>query len=236
MSQHGSIVVVPHADDAAPSTNTVTPALTAPITEKGLPFSQPPDKRDVDLKKKIFSLETEIARLRNENQGLLQSSSNPSDVQVRYTLQRRVELGHLMAQRERTFDVDSPGMSVDEISRRFFVFFHDIRDACSHAIRNDRRKVEPDVEVCEVVHSWSRKTFKMNLNEWLGTGNGESMTKEDLLIGLVAAAVVDRAFQPAFPNVLAEASPTTNIYRDIIVQWCKFIGSTSVKSQGSHSI
>jgi hypothetical protein len=83
-------------------------------------------------------------------------------------------------------------------------------------------RIEADVEVCGVVDSWSRKTFKHDLNAWLKTKGRESMTTENLLIGLVGAVVVDRAFQPAFPNVLSEKSAIASIYRDIIVQWCKF--------------
>ncbi|CZS82214.1 unnamed protein product [Fusarium graminearum] len=165
--------------------------------------------REFDLENKIINhkarnldQENEIARLKNEYKGLRSTCSNPVDAEVRHILQKQAKLDHRFAQREKRFDPDDPSMSKDHISDRFHVLFHRIKDTCSN-----------------VVNSWSHKIFRSELNKWRGTPAGESMTAENLTVGLVGAAVIDLVFQPAFPDILSTRSFTTSLYREFILRW-----------------
>ncbi|CAF3656438.1 unnamed protein product [Fusarium graminearum] len=182
--------------------------------------------REFDLENKIINhkarnldQENEIARLKNEYKGLRSTCSNPVDAEVRHILQKQAKLDHRFAQREKRFDPDDPSMSKDHISDRFHVLFHRIKDTCSYVVRENNIVFSSDVAASNVVNSWSHKIFRSELNKWRGKPAGESMTAENLTVGLVGAAVIDLVFQPAFPDILSTRSFTTSLYREFILRW-----------------
>ncbi|KAG8673135.1 hypothetical protein FPOAC1_006439 [Fusarium poae] len=155
------------------------------------------------------------------------NSSNPVDHEEITRLRNQVELGHRFSLLERGFNPEGSSMSADEISQSFQALFQRIRDTCWDVARDSNIEFQSDVEDSEVINSWSRKTFKSELGVWLQTQIGGSMTTENLLMGVVGAAIIELAFQPAFPKILRRKPRIVNKYREIILCWG---GSTSLRN------
>ncbi|KAL6916144.1 hypothetical protein FSST1_007639 [Fusarium sambucinum] len=171
------------------------------------------------FKTRNFDLENENARLKSEMDRLRRTCSNPFDPEEIRGLRYQVELAHCISRLEVGFNPEGPGMKADHISREFHTLFQRVQDTCTGVVRESNADFQSDFEASDVINSWSLKTFKSGLNAWLQTQTGGSMTTENLLVGVVGAAVIDLAFQPTFPRILSGGSTIASIYREIFLQW-----------------
>ncbi|KAF4449572.1 hypothetical protein F53441_7138 [Fusarium austroafricanum] len=120
--------------------------------------------------------------------------------------------------RNKKFDVNNPGMGVHEISLTYQVVFGFIRDSCSHNCRN--KPDAPDPSLCsDLARSWACKNwgYDFDMKDCASQIENNELYKADLLTAVVSSAVIQRVFEPAFPDFLYTASPLANSYRQIIV-------------------
>lgn len=130
---------------------------------------------------------------------------------------------------EKAFDVNNPRMSDDKISHAYASLFDQIQSACSHIVEQPLNDVVPgpEIDFSELAKLWAYQTFKKDLAKSLQHDVGKIYSKEELLVGLITAALIEHVFEPTFPSLLQSSLLTSNPYREFILKTRKFSSSSA---------
>ncbi|KAM0258873.1 hypothetical protein ACHAPA_010999 [Fusarium lateritium] len=169
------------------------------------------NKRNIsELESQLFVSQNETAYFKRQLKELPTCSP---DAVVLHTLRGYVETNTRLSSREKTFDVNNPGMPQSSIANEYAALFEQIQSTCSNIVESDDGMPDSDADLPQLAQLWARQTFKRDLKRSL-----QAYYKEDLLVGLIAAALIERVFEPTFPSILQTSSLTSNPYRKVILK------------------
>ncbi|KAF4988538.1 hypothetical protein FGRMN_9721 [Fusarium graminum] len=182
-------------------------------------------KRSVTLhltnKRKISELESQLFASQNETAYLKrQIKERPNctpDAEALNTYRGYNQARLNQSSREKTFDINSPGMPEDDISCAYVALFEQIQSVCEYVVELDGAMPGADASFSELAKLWAYHTFKKDLQRCIQDVHGKVFCEEELLAGLLAAAVINCVFEPTFPCVLEASWPTSNPYRKYIL-------------------
>ncbi|CAJ0550260.1 Ff.00g101900.m01.CDS01 [Fusarium sp. VM40] len=215
------------------------PAITCnPFCEQSVPsegdHKQTPANMSDSNKRKISELESQLFVSQNETarykRQLEELPDCSLDAVAINTLKGYFETDKRRLSLEKAFDVNSPRMSDDKISHAYAVLFEQIQSACSHIVEQLLNDVVPDPEFdfSELAKLWAYQTFKKDLAKSLQHDVGKIYSKEELLVGLITAALIEHVFEPTFPGLLQSSWLTSNPYRDFILKTPRAEGANAL--------
>jgi hypothetical protein len=217
------------ADDKGPSNEQHTIAhnpFCEQFAHSNTDQKQTPANMSASNKRKTSDLETQLFVSQNETayfkRRLKELPDCSPDAVAKDTLRGYIETNTRLSSRAKTFDVNNPGMSEDEISHAYAALFEQIQSTCSHIVALDDVMPDPGIGFSELAQLWAYQTFKKDLARSLQDDVEKIYSKEDLLVGLIAAALIEHVFEPTFPSILQSSWLTSNPYRGFILKNRKF--------------
>ncbi|KAM0343372.1 hypothetical protein ACHAPU_008550 [Fusarium lateritium] len=197
-----SLVCVPsdHADTMQQQSS-----VTAPLSNK---------RKVSELESQLFSSQNETAYLKRQ---LKELPNCAPDAEALNTYRGYHQASLNQSSREKAFDVNNPGMSGNEISRAYTALFEQIQCTCEYVAGLDGVMPGRDANFSELAKLWAYQTFKKDLEYCIKDVQKEVLCEEELLAGLLTAAVIEGVFEPTFPHVLEASWPTSNPYREYIL-------------------
>ncbi|KAF5675855.1 hypothetical protein FHETE_2458 [Fusarium heterosporum] len=173
------------------------------------------NKRKIsELESQLFSSQNETAELKRR---LKELPNCAPDVEALNTYRGYHQASLNQSSREKTFDINNPGMTEDDISCAYTALFEQIQSVCEYVVELDGAMPGADASFSELAKLWAYQTFKKDLQCCIKDVHGKVLCEEELLAGLLAAAVIDGVFEPTFPRVLEASWPTSNPYRNYIL-------------------
>ncbi|KAF4967649.1 hypothetical protein FSARC_4844 [Fusarium sarcochroum] len=221
----GAINVPEHSEDELssfiPPNDAVRSAGDMPIQRAETPRIQMCDGRPDSQNKEITTLKNRNFLLANENIRLKEELRTfqqcKPDVEVMRGFEKMFEDIQSKSQSNRSFDMDKRGLQKENITGSYEALYSNIRDACLDLVQVDGELPERNRAFYRSAQSWAQRIFNKDLVTCIQDIHEEKLSKDELLTGLIARAVIELVFVPAFPDVLTTEDPTTDHYRGIIL-------------------
>jgi hypothetical protein len=185
------------------------------FVERGSAVSPSPNRREIwEIETRLLASEIEKERLKRELDTVVKYKP---DARVKHTLQQYLDYTDRRVNRNRAFNVNSPGMHRENISRLYMTLFRQMQDACFGACRDHPEAPEDQAMHSDLVESWGLNAFGQELKDCIPRLKDSRLFKIELLLGLIASAVIEMVFEPAFPAFIHPPNPIAEAYRQIIL-------------------
>ncbi|KAF5585275.1 hypothetical protein FPCIR_8355 [Fusarium pseudocircinatum] len=162
----------------------------------------------------IVEQQIENGRLKRELDAVVK---HKPDARVQHILQQTLNAAEARASRSRLFNVDVPGMTSEKISRMYMMVFRAMQSLCFNICREHPEALEKQTMHSDLVESWALKSFGQEVKDCIPRLKDSHNCKVELLQGLLASAVIEMVFEPAFPAFLHPPNPIAEAYRQIIM-------------------
>ncbi|KAF5705912.1 hypothetical protein FMUND_11888 [Fusarium mundagurra] len=173
------------------------------------------DGREIwEIDTMLLASEIENERLKRELDAVVK---HKPDARVQHYLERSLDFAQVRANRSRLFNVDVPGMTGKKISRMYMMVFRDIQNTCFEVCKEHPEAPEEQTMHSDLVESWALKAFGQESKDCIPRLKDSHNFKVELLQGLLASAVIEMVFEPAFPAFLHPPNPIAEAYRRIIM-------------------
>ncbi|KAM0247834.1 hypothetical protein ACHAP5_003844 [Fusarium lateritium] len=172
-------------------------------------------RKILDLESQLFVSQNETAYFKRRLKELPTCSPEAAALD---TLKGYFGTNTRFSSREKTFDVNNPGMPQSSIADAHAALFEQIQSTCSNIVESDDGMPDSGADFPQLAQLWARQTFKKDIKKSLQDDFGKVYHKEELLVGLMAAALIERVFEPTFPSILQNSWLTSNPYREVILQ------------------
>lgn len=176
-------------------------------------------RKTADLENQLFVSQNETAYFKRRLEELPGCSPDAAAID---TLKGYLATNTRLSSWAKTFDVNNPGMPEDVISHAYAALFEQIQSTCSHIVALDGVMPDSEIGFSELAQLWAYQTFKKDLARFLQDDVENVYSKEDLLVGLIAAALIEHVFEPTFPSILQSSWLTSNPYRQFILNNRRF--------------
>ncbi|KAF5541848.1 hypothetical protein FMEXI_7772 [Fusarium mexicanum] len=149
------------------------------------------DGREIcEIETRLLASEIEKERLKRELDAVVK---HKPDARVQHTLEQTLNCAEARASRSRLFNVDIP------------------------VCREHPEAPEEQTTHSDLVESWALKAFGQEIKDCIPRLSGSQNFKVELLLGLLASAVIEMVFEPAFPAFIHPPNPIAEAYRRIIM-------------------
>ncbi|KAJ4040140.1 hypothetical protein NW761_010628 [Fusarium oxysporum] len=174
-----------------------------------------PDGREIwEIETLLLASEIEKERIKRELDAVVKYKP---DARVQHILEQKLDYTVRRVYSSRFFNVEIPGMNGEKISRLYMMLFRNIQNACFDVCRNHPEAPEEQTMHSDLAESWALMAFGQGLKDCIPRLKDSRNFKAELLLGLLASAVIEMVFEPAFPAFIHPPNPIAEAYRQIIM-------------------
>ncbi|RKL24742.1 hypothetical protein BFJ68_g743 [Fusarium oxysporum] len=179
-----------------------------------------PDGREIwEIETLLLASEIEKERLKRELDAVVKYKP---DARVQHILEQKLDYTVRRVYSSRFFNVEIPGMNGEKISRLYMMVFRNIQNACFGVCRDHPEALEEQTMRSDLAESWALMAFGQGLKDCIPRLKDSRNFKVELLLGLLASAVIEMVFEPAFPAFIHPPNPIAEAYRQIIMDFDSF--------------
>uniref|UniRef100_A0A0D2Y5U9 Uncharacterized protein n=1 Tax=Fusarium oxysporum (strain Fo5176) TaxID=660025 RepID=A0A0D2Y5U9_FUSOF len=176
-----------------------------------------PDGREIwEIETLLLASEIEKERLKRELDAVVKYKP---DARVQHILEQKLDYTVRRVYSSRFFNVEIPGMNGEKISRLYMMVFRNIQNACFGVCRDHPEALEEQTMRSDLAESWALMAFGQGLKDCIPRLRDSRNFKVELLLGLLASAVIEMVFEPAFPAFIHPPNPIAEAYRQIIMDF-----------------
>ncbi|KAM0555855.1 hypothetical protein ACHAPJ_006254 [Fusarium lateritium] len=209
------------ADDATTRTNDMpSQRAETPGIQIWNDVIESKNKEIASLKNRIFLIENDKARL---NDDLSELRRCDPDAEMKRRLEKMFDDSQARSQQNLSFDMDKRGLQKEQIVQYYETLYRNIHDACLDLVLVDGELPAQDFGFYYTAQSWACRTFNQDLGRCIQDIDMGRLSKCNVLMGLIAGAVIELVFVPAFLDVLSTPSPKAEFYRSKILLHSEYV-------------